>query len=177
MQRVLVLGPGAAGKSVFSQRLGEATGLPVVELDKVYWGPNLAPLTHEEWVTLQLSLISRPEWILDGDLGPYDVLETRLEPADTVVVLHPPLRVCLWRALRRSRERWDFWLWLMHWRRDSLPALTQKLVARTETMSPVVDRPGSPLAVQFLRSTREIRAFLEGATRHCEAQIGDPAKA
>jgi adenylate kinase family enzyme len=32
-----VLGPGAAGKSTFSRRLGDLTGVPVTELDSVFW--------------------------------------------------------------------------------------------------------------------------------------------
>ena len=37
---------------------------------------------------------------MDGDLGPYDVLDVRLQAADTVVFLDfSPLR-CAWRALR-----------------------------------------------------------------------------
>lgn len=149
-----MLGPGAAGKSTFAVRLAEVSGLPAVELDKSFWGVDLAPLTPGEWVARQQVLIERPEWILDGDLGPYDVLDTRLGAADTVVVLALPLRVCLWRALRRSHERWDFWRWLLRWRRDSLPLL-EKALADTGA------------DVHFLRSQRDVEAFLDrrGGTR------------
>jgi adenylate kinase family enzyme len=33
IERLVVLGRGGAGKSMLSRRLGEITGLPVVELD------------------------------------------------------------------------------------------------------------------------------------------------
>ncbi len=50
---------------------------------------------------------------MDGDLGPHDVLDVRVQAADTVVFLEfPPLR-CAWRALRRSPERASFWRWLL----------------------------------------------------------------
>jgi hypothetical protein len=50
---------------------------------------------------------------MDGDLGPYDLINVRLQAADTVVFLgFSPLR-CAWRAIRRSRERADFWRWLL----------------------------------------------------------------
>ncbi len=58
---------------------------------------------------------------MDGDLGPYDVIEVRLSAADTVVLLDLPTWVCAWRALRRSRERADFWRWLVSWRRRYRP--------------------------------------------------------
>jgi adenylate kinase family enzyme len=36
VRRVIILGPGAAGKSTLAICLGEITGLPVVELDKLF---------------------------------------------------------------------------------------------------------------------------------------------
>ncbi|WP_370963354.1 hypothetical protein [Amycolatopsis sp. cg9] len=85
MERVLVLGCGGAGKSVFARRLGALSGLPVVELDAVFWRPGPVGLTRAEWVTRQRELIAARRWILDGDLGPYDVLAVRLAAADTAV--------------------------------------------------------------------------------------------
>lgn len=36
---MVVLGPGAAGKSVLAAQLSQITGLPVIELDKRFWRP------------------------------------------------------------------------------------------------------------------------------------------
>ena len=41
MKRVVIFGPGASGKSTLAVRLGEITGLPVIELDKIFWRPGL----------------------------------------------------------------------------------------------------------------------------------------
>jgi adenylate kinase family enzyme len=41
MKRVIILGPGASGKSTLAVRLGEITGLSVIEMDKVFWRPGL----------------------------------------------------------------------------------------------------------------------------------------
>ena len=38
---MIVVGPGAAGKSTLAACLGEITGLPVIELDKLFWRPDL----------------------------------------------------------------------------------------------------------------------------------------
>ena len=53
MRRVVILGPGASGKSTLARELGERTCLPVIELDKVFWGPNLITMPHDEWVKMQ----------------------------------------------------------------------------------------------------------------------------
>ena len=126
---MVILGRGGAGKSTLARRLGALTGLPVVELDKHFWSPDLIPLTHEQWAARQRELAERPEWIMDGDLGPYDVPEVRLAAADTVLLLDFSLWRCAWRVLRRSRERADFWWWLVTYRRQSLPGLRRELAA------------------------------------------------
>ena len=109
VKRTVILGPGGAGKSVFAHQLGEATGLPVVELDQLFWKTDLTLTPPDEWAAVQEELVTRPAWIPDGDLGPYDVVEVRLSAADTVIILDISRWRCAWRTLRRSRERWDFW--------------------------------------------------------------------
>ena len=129
MKRVIVVGPGAAGKSTLAARLGEVTRLPVIELDKLFWRPGLAPTPREEWAAIQRQLAAQESWIMDGDLGPYDVLDIRLQAADAIVFLDfSPLR-CAWRAIRRSPERADFWTWLLLYRRRSRPVLRQTIAA------------------------------------------------
>jgi hypothetical protein len=92
----------------------------VIELDKVFWRPGLVPTPIDEWRRIQDALIEQPAWIMDGDLGPYDALEVRLRAADTVIFLNVSLVRCAWRALRRSRERWDFWRWLLSYRAEPI---------------------------------------------------------
>jgi hypothetical protein len=133
-------------------RLGQLTGLQVVELDKAFWRPGLAPTPREDWVKIQEVLTAEDGWILDGDLGPFDALEVRLQAADTIVFLDlSPIR-CAWRALRRSRERADFWIWLLRYRQQSRPSLI-KAIARYA--------PHATLHV--LRTPKAVRRFLADA--------------
>ena len=119
----MILGRGGAGKSTLAARLGAVLALPVIELDKHFWAPDLTPTPKERWVDIQRQLTSGQRWVIDGDLGPYDVLDVRLQAADTVVVLDFPLWRCAWRALRRSRENLAFWRWVIAYRRRSLPTI------------------------------------------------------
>src|SRR5919202_3822700 len=118
VQCVVVLGRGAAGKSVLARELGTVTNLPVVELDKEFWSADLQPMQLDVWRKRQQTLGEEPRWIMDGPLGPYDDPAPRLRRADTVVVLDMPLWLCTWRAIRRGRERSDFWRWMIRWRRE-----------------------------------------------------------
>jgi adenylate kinase family enzyme len=151
VRRVIVVGPGAAGKSTLAVRLGEITGLPVIELDTLFWRPGLAATPRGQWAAIQRELTRRQSWIMDGDLGPYDVIDVRLQAADTVVFLDfSPLR-CAWRAIRRSRERADFWRWLFSYRRRSRPLLLQAIAAHAGDAD-----------IHVLRTPRAVRRFVAG---------------
>jgi adenylate kinase family enzyme len=149
MKRVVVLGRGGAGKSTASMRLGQLTGLPVIELDKLFWLPGMAAMPVDDWLQAQRALAAAGEWIMDGDLGPYDAPAPRLGRADTVLILDFSLLRCAWRAARRSREQADFWWWLLIWRRHSRPTVLEA-VAR---YSPNAD-------LHVLRTPRALRHFL-----------------
>ncbi|MFI9845958.1 hypothetical protein ACIHFD_53655 [Nonomuraea sp. NPDC051941] len=123
MKRVVILGRGGSGKSTLAARLGTITGLPVIELDKHFWRPDLEATPPDQWAAIQGELVRAETWIMDGDLGPYDVLDVRLQAADTVILLDFSFWRCAWRAIRRSRERADFWLWVWAYRRRSRPLL------------------------------------------------------
>jgi hypothetical protein len=125
------------------------TGLPVIELDKHFWSRDLAPLPMDQWKALQRNLISAERWILDGDLGPYDAPEVRLNVADTVIVLDFALWRCAWRAARRSRENFAFWRWLISYRRHSLPAVLAAIAVHARDAD-----------VYLLRRPRDVQKFL-----------------
>ena len=95
----MVIGSGGAGKSVLSRRLSERTGLPVIHLDREYWGPNWQPMTEEQWEARVRELVKRERWIIDGNFG--GTIEIRLAAADTVVFLDLPRLICLWNVIRR----------------------------------------------------------------------------
>ena len=69
MRRVILLGRGGAGKSTLARKIGAKLGIPVTELDKVFWRPDLTPMDIDEWTKVQNELCQRETWILDGDLA------------------------------------------------------------------------------------------------------------
>ena len=148
MKRVVVLGRGASGKSTLARRLSELTGLPVIELDKLFWRAGLLATPRDEWVSLQQKLVAADGWIMDGDLGPYDAVEVRLRAADTIILLDFSLVRCAWRAVLRSRERADFWRWLLAYRFRSRPVLMQAIA-----------KHGASANLQVLRDPRALRRF------------------
>jgi hypothetical protein len=150
MRRVVILGRGGAGKSALARQLGEASGLPVAELDTLFWQPGPTAADPVQWAECQRELVLREAWILDGDLGPYDsALDVRLRAADTVIVLDFTFVRCAWRTVLRGRERADYWRWVWTYRRRGLPRVMQAI------------RQGAPHAKLYvLRNPRAVRRFV-----------------
>jgi adenylate kinase family enzyme len=149
MKRVVIIGPGASGKSTLAGQLGEITGLRVIELDKLFWQPGLVETPRDQWVELQQKLVGETEWIMDGDLGSYDAIDVRLRAADTIIFLDFSFVRCAWRGARRSRERMDFWLWLLRYRRQSRPLLMKAISSHAPTAT-----------IHILRSPEAVRRFI-----------------
>jgi adenylate kinase family enzyme len=154
MKRVVILGRGASGKSTLARRLGEITGLPVVELDGVFWQPGLLATSRNEWVSAQDLLVANDEWIMDGDLGPLDVVEPRLRAVETVILLDFSFPRCAWRAMLRSRERFDFWWWVLAYRWQSRPVLLKAIANCAPTAE-----------FHIFRSPKALKRFVDDLAR------------
>jgi adenylate kinase family enzyme len=154
MERVVVLGPGGAGKSTLARSLARSLRIPLHELDAAFWNERLDPMPRDEWHAYQTLIAAEPAWVLDGDLGPYDDLEPRLRQADTVVVLDVSPWLCALRVLRRGRERRDFWKWMLCWRRES----RDQLLGAVASFAPRAD-------VAVLHSRVEIDGWLTAVLR------------
>jgi hypothetical protein len=61
--------------------MGEITGLPVIELDKIFWQPDLIATPPEQWAQIQQKLAAQERWIWRR-LGLQDAVEVRLRAAD-----------------------------------------------------------------------------------------------
>lgn len=166
VRRMVILGRGGAGKSTLSRQLSDATGIPAVELDALFWQPGPTPANPSRWVACQQELIQRDSWILDGDLGPYDeALGVRLQAADTIVILDFTFLRCAWRTLRRGREKAEYWHWVWAYRRRSLPDVMRAVSA---------DATRAKLYV--LRNPAMVRRFIaevrQATTRGCGSGSG-----
>lgn len=149
MKKIVILGRGGAGKSTAAKRLSQITGIPYIELDKHFWQPGLVATPISEWRQIQNKLTKGNTWIMDGDLGKYDALDVRLSAADTILVLDFSLFCCFIRAIRRSRERFDFWWWLITWRLLSRPKIIQSI----KTHAPNAD-------VRIFHTPNELEQFI-----------------
>lgn len=148
MKRILILGPGGAGKSTLAKKLAAKLGLPLIHLDQHYWQPGWVPMEPEKWPDVIADLTARDSWVMDGNYA--GALDQRLEVADLAVFLDFNRWKSLWgtftRVLKQSGqvrsdmapgcpERFDaeFFIWLWNFPRDSKPDLEAALARHPGT--------------------------------------------
>jgi hypothetical protein len=121
----------------------------VIELDAHFWQPGLVATPPAQWALVQQELVGGEKWVIDGNLGDYDLLDIRLKAADTVIVLDFSLARCAYQALRRGRERADFWRWLLTYRRRQRPLIMAAIASEAASAD-----------LHLLRNPRALALFL-----------------
>ena len=137
MKKVIVIGSPGAGKSTFSRKLRDFTGLPLYYLDMIWHKSDGTNISREELAAQQKKIMENQSWIIDGNY--LRTLELRLENCDTVFLLDYPLEVCLGGAKARiGTKREDLpWVetefnegfrqWIMDFPKDQLPIIYRLL--------------------------------------------------
>lgn len=93
MKKIIVIGSPGAGKSTFSRKLQNITGLPLFYLDMIYHRPDKTTCSVEEFDEKLNQILVQDQWIIDGNYA--RTLPLRLDQCDTVFWLDYPLEVCL----------------------------------------------------------------------------------
>jgi adenylate kinase family enzyme len=146
VKRILVIGCSGSGKTTLARWLATRLRLPLVTLDRDYWGPNLARPPEDAWRKTVRTLADREAWVMDGTY--YATLAERLPTADTVVWLDFGRWRCLWRVLwRTERVDMEFLRYVWHFNELRRPRIGTVLAqARNST-------------VVVLRSPAEVSRF------------------
>ena len=85
MNKVIVIGPGGAGKSYFSTQLAKYTNLPLYHLDNVFWHEDRTHIERSEFDEELSDILKKDRWIIDGDYS--RTYEIRMEYCDTIYFL------------------------------------------------------------------------------------------
>jgi adenylate kinase family enzyme len=167
MRKVLVIGSGGAGKSIFAARLGELLNIKVLHLDKFYWRPGWIEMPKAEWLRTLEELMKRDSWIMDGNYS--GTLDIRLEACDTVIFLDMARPLCLWRVLARGIMYWkggrpdmaegcherfslEFIRWVWNYSGRTRPKVVEMLKSNSERKK-----------IVWLRTRSEVERFLARA--------------
>jgi adenylate kinase family enzyme len=164
MRRVLVIGPGGAGKSTLANQLGELLKIEVLHLDQFYWHPGWIETPKPEWLKTVEGLLRRDAWIMDGNYS--GTLDVRLQACDTVIFLDMARTLCLWRVMKRAimyrkRSRPDmaegcperlsleFILWIWNYASRTKPQIVRMIESKAREKK-----------IVWLRSQSDVARFL-----------------
>lgn len=157
-----------------AKRLSDILGVPHIELDALFWGPNWSQTSSEELREKVLQATSAEAWVVDGNYqGKIGSLVW--QQADTVVWVNPSRRRVMWQSFSRTvrraltgQELWngnrENWRGLMFWRGEesilrwawsSYPRIQERYEAA------MTDPHNEGLIFHRLRSRKEVDRFLE----------------
>ena len=108
--KIIVIGSPGAGKSTFSRKLRDITGLPLYYLDMLWHKPDKTNISEENFDEELNRIILGDRWIIDGNYS--RSLETRLKRCDTVFLMDFPLDVCITGAMSRIGKRREDMPWI-----------------------------------------------------------------
>lgn len=109
-RKIIVIGSPGAGKSTFSRRLRDVTGLPLFYLDMIWHKPDRTNISKEEFDRRLSEIICGDSWIIDGNYQ--RTLEMRMKACDTVFLMDFPLDVCLEGAKSRVGKKREEMPWV-----------------------------------------------------------------
>ncbi len=99
IKKAIVIGCPGAGKSTFSKKLSEISGLPLYHLDMIWHKKDKTNVSREEFDIALKNIMSKQEWIIDGNYA--RTMETRIKECDTIFFLDIPTEVCLENVKKR----------------------------------------------------------------------------
>jgi adenylate kinase family enzyme len=97
--KIMIVGSSGSGKSYVAKAISKITGYPLTHLDNEFWQPDWVKLPKAEWVEKQNQLVSKDQWIIDGN---YDsTMEIRYKTSDLVILLDMNRIMCMYQAFKR----------------------------------------------------------------------------
>jgi adenylate kinase family enzyme len=182
-RRILVAGTSGSGKSTLAARIAEIGGLPYVEIDSLFHGPDWTP--RPEFERDVDALLARPSWVTEWQ---YTSVRARLAAgADALVWLDYPRLLVMRRVIRRTVARrirrvelWNGntepplgtiltdpdhiirWAWRTH---AGIPAMVRAAAAANPA-----------LEIVRLRSPRATERWLQGAAQAVGASMAPPKR-
>ncbi len=97
--KILVVGHSSSGKSTFAKRLAEHYKLPLLHIDKIYFGPKWSRRNRDDVECEIIDFIRQDEWMIDGLYRKYAT--ERFDLCDQLFIFDFNRFKCLYGAIVR----------------------------------------------------------------------------
>lgn len=169
MKKVMIVGCAGAGKSTLSRRLGSLWDLPVVHLDAHFWQSGWVKTPDKLWREKVKKLAMDDSWIVDGNY--VNNFDLTVPNAEQIIFLDFPLRICLWRLLKRriqyhKRTRpdlaagceesinYEFYKWVFNYKKQIRPKVLR-----------LINQLGAEKKLLVLQSPKQVTEYLESVKK------------
>ena len=101
--RIHVIGTSGSGKTYLASQISKHTGIPHIELDSYYWGPNWQEPDREEFRIRLKEILETDKWVVDGN---YSLIRDLIwQRANTLIWLDYSMPIVLTQLIRRTIKR------------------------------------------------------------------------
>lgn len=170
--RINIVGTSGCGKSTVAERLALKLGVPYIEMDELFWGPNWTEPSDDVFFPKVEQALSAESWVLAGNYSRTRHIKWRR--AELVVYLDLPFYVVFYRIVRRSLIRGfkkeTLWagntesIWKHLLTRDSMILWTIKTFRKNRrryTTQFTQELSDSGICFLILRSAKAVDEFIE----------------
>jgi adenylate kinase family enzyme len=172
MKKIIIIGSTCSGKSTLAGKLSKKLAIPHIQLDSLFWKTNWEASSDEDFFKKIKVVVSKDQWIVDGNYGRAQHLSWAL--ADTVIWIDLPFWMTFFQSLKRSLTRAlsrnEIWpgtgnresLWRM-FSRDSIIVWLFKTydLNKLRFQKQIEDPRYNQIKFYRLRSRKEMNQFLE----------------
>lgn len=141
-KKIIVIGSPGSGKSYFSKRLHELTGIPLYHIDNLYWHADRTHITREELRERFVEIMKQPEWIIDGNY--ISTMEQRIQGCETIFYLDFSTKQCIEGIKSRVGKK-----------RDDIPWVEEMLDEEFLQFVERFEQETKPLVEELLERYRE----------------------
>ena len=160
MKKIIVIGCPGAGKTTFSEKLADKTGIKLFYLDAIWHKADKTHISRDEFDVRLGEILALDSYVIDGNYS--RTLERRIAACDTIFFFDLPTEVCLDGVISRiGKKRPD-----MPWIDEELdPSLKAEVEAfRDKNISVIyelVEKYNSGKTVVIFKSRKEADEFLQ----------------
>lgn len=101
-EKIIVIGCPGAGKSTFSRKLHDKTGIDLYYLDYIYWNEDASHISRAELIREQKKILKKESYIIDGNYK--STIELRIKNAELVFFFDLPTEDCVYGATHREKR-------------------------------------------------------------------------